>query len=239
MFCLENHIVPHFYELDEKIRDTTFWDNDAATTFFQIYSFLRSYQRFFTHYNLTTTNILLSYIPDHYFNYIYKENNKTIVKFSSPYLIKIFDFSDSVLSGVLVIENLYKTINENKRIANNNGYKNLIKNLQKGINTSQDLSLIYFMRRELNSVKIPKGIAEILKSVSYGQQAKNDPSIQSINNIEDFYHRLLKYLKDLNRFPLRQYRNPSTLYGTFTIHTDICAIPDDITKRSCEFQRNI
>ena len=109
-----------------------FWLNDAATTFFQIYSFLRSYQKLFTHYNLNRDNVVLTFIPSKHFKFILKENGKTMVEFFSPFLIKIRDFSKSVMLNIT--DKFYDNIKRYEKSARENGYNDVLDNFNRGIN---------------------------------------------------------------------------------------------------------
>ena len=87
MFCFD-HISTRFFDEINTVftggpESDDFWKHDAATTFFQLYSFLRSHKKLFTHYNLSKKNILLTYTPSKYYNFIYKENGAVIIEFKS------------------------------------------------------------------------------------------------------------------------------------------------------------
>ena len=61
---------------------------------------MRSHKDIFTHSNLTVENIFLTYVPNKHYDFIYKENDVFIFEFSSRYLVKLIDFSKSVLLDI-------------------------------------------------------------------------------------------------------------------------------------------
>ena len=211
-----------------------FWLNDAATTIFQIYSFLRSYRKLFTHYNLNRDNVVLTFIPSKHFKFIYKENGKTVVEFVSPFLVKIRDFSKSVMLDIT--DKFYENIKRYEKSARENGYNDVLDNFNRGMNMSEDLSLLHTMRGELTTLPLPRELKELLNKISYRPFVEQKSTRNGINNVEDLYTHLLHYLSNKN--PHRQLQTTDVLYGTFTIHTDVLETLDDISKNSFDFRRN-
>ena len=236
MLCFDYVLTPDHVPFDymfqaHEARDD-FWLNDAATTFFQMYSFLRSYRKLFTHYNLNRDNVVLTFIPSKHFKFIYKENGKTVVEFVSPFLVKIRDFSKSVMLDIT--DKFYENIKRYEKSARENGYNDVLDNFNRGINMSEDLSLLHTMRGELTTLPLPRELKELLNKISYRPFVEQKSTRNGINNVEDLYTHLLHYLSNKN--PHRQLQTTDVLYGTFTIHTDVLETLDDISKNSFDFR---
>lgn len=239
MFCFHQIIVPYYYDLSKMFEKNSlsddFWKYDAATTFFQIYSFLRSHQKLFTHYNLTAENIILSDIPStSFYNFIYKEKNAKIIEFRSRYLVKIINFSKSVVTEITDI--FYDNIKGEK--SGQNGYSDVMKNFKSGINTSEDLLLLYNIQnyKGLDKLKVPEDLKILLKKISYQHNHQRDDTNKSIRSVEGVYQELLQHLQK----PTTEKRNINGpgLYGTFKIHTDIIDRNDNISLKSYEFKKS-
>ena len=111
------------------------------STLFQVYAFLRMYQNVFTHRDLNLTNVMLTYIPGHYFKFRYDTHNG-IVEFDSVYLVKIIDYGRSYVSGVT--EEMHDMLCREKscdpRCGANKGYNTM--NIKR--NKSKDLHFFKF-----------------------------------------------------------------------------------------------
>lgn len=237
MFCYQELRTPHYYTLDSMInqshRSNDFWQNDSVTAFFQIYSFLRSHQTIFTHYNLTTENIVLTYVPTKHYDFIYKENDATIVEFSSNFLIKINDFSKSVMLDIT--DNIYNDfIIKDEPSARQNGYNDVIENLKININKSEDLSLINGILKHVDALQIPVDLKTLFRKVRYRHHREQPNSGNRIGNVEGMYQELLQYLQSN---PVRRDSRAPDLYGTFTIHTDLIDHINNIQNKSFEFKK--
>ena len=224
LHCFQQEYAPYFYTLNEMFDlneepdlKRNFWQKYAITSFFQLYSFCRTFQNKFTHYSLTSDNILLTYIDDYYYKFIYKENGITIAEFDSPYLVKIIDYSKSVV---------YQSSEEYKDIVCNlqecapdcgkeKGYENIHFFADLGLNISEDLRVMDYLKEKIDDYPAPNYFKRRVKQIRF----QNDTQVlqsegKYIENVEDCYQMLLSIMNQPTVENL-------ALFGTFTIHTDV------------------
>ena len=195
-----------------------FWQKYAITSFFQLYSFCRIYKNRFTHYSLSSDNILLTYNDDYYYKFIYKENGVTIAEFDSPYLVKIIDYSKCVIDGQFS-QNNKDTVCDLQECApdcgKEKGYENIHYFVDLGINISEDLRVMDYLKEKIDDYPAPRYFKKRVKQIRF----QNDLQVlqsggQYIENVEDCYQMLLSIINQPTVENL-------ALFGTFTIHTDV------------------
>lgn len=224
LHCFLQEYAPYFYTLNEMFDlneepdlKRNFWQKYAITSFFQLYSFCRTYKNRFTHYSLSSDNILLTYNDDYYYKFIYKENGVTIAEFDSPYLVKIIDYSKSVV---------YQSSEEYKDIVCNlqecapdcgkeKGYENIHFFADLGINISEDLRVMDYLKEKIDDYPAPNYFKRRVKQIRFENDTQKLQSEgKYIENVEDCYQMLLSIMNQPTVENL-------ALFGTFTIHTDI------------------
>jgi hypothetical protein len=132
--------------------------------------------------------------------------------------------------------NFVYDIIKDEHTARQNGYNDLLDNFQRGINISEDLSFLFNIRNELQKFPIPKELKDLIQKISYQPNVEQKSTRTGIKNVEDLYQNLLDYLTTVN--PDRQFGKVLSLFGTFTIHTDVIKKIDDLHTNSFEFERN-
>ena len=214
-----------------------FWKSHLAPVLFQVYSFLTIYQNVFTHYNLKPYNITINYIPNHYFKFEYVLEDGTVMKILTKYLVKILDFSKSVVLNYSdTIMNKVKELDPQHEGAGV-GYFQIKENIEKGIDNRKDLSLIKKLLPMIRDIEIPRHLRDLLNRVDSKGKDK-------IETIQEMYHHLIKYFRDDRTRPYDPPTN-TVLYGTFIIKTDIPNTIDDITNEKyhsdtrCQFVRGV
>ena len=214
-----------------------FWKSHLAPVLFQVYSFLTIYQNVLTHYNLKPYNITINYIPNHYFKFEYVLEDGTVMKILTKYLVKILDFSKSVVLNYSdTIMNKVKELDPQHEGAGV-GYFQIKENIEKGIDNRKDLSLIKKLLPMIRDIEIPRHLRDLLNRVDSNGKDK-------IETIQEMYHHLIKYFRDDRTRPYDPPTN-TVLYGTFIIKTDIPNTIDDITNEKkhsgtrCQFVRGV
>ena len=157
--------IAYYYNRLQNSDVQSFWKNHAVSTLFQLYSFLRTYQRIFTHYDLNSGNFLVSYLPGYYFRYIYKEKGETVATFESPYLVKVIDYAQSVCDKISVgiMEHICRAHVCEPDCGATKGYFYQDVNTKNGINISQDLSTLKFIFDYMDHYPIPECLKDLLK----------------------------------------------------------------------------
>ena len=214
-----------------------FWRVHLAPVLFQIYSFLTIYQNVFTHYNLKPYNISVNYIPGFYFKFEYVLEDGTTLQIVTKYLVKILDFSESVILNYSdTIIDKVKELDPQHEGAGV-GYFQIKENVEKGIDNSKDLSLIKKLLPVIRDKEIPKHLRDLLNRVNSKGQDK-------IKTVQELYSNLITYFRDSRTVPFKPAANTIS-YGRFIIKTDIPNTFDDITNDSnylntrCQFVRGV
>ena len=227
LHCFQQEHTPYFYTLEEMLDldtrpevKTNFWKHYAITSFFQLYSFCRTYKNRFTHYNLSSQNILFTYADDYddyYYKFIYMENGIKIAEFDSPYLVKIIDYSTCVIDQfaqdnketICYLEECGPNCGKEK------GYEYIHYFTDLGINISQDLGVMDYLKQLIDNYPVPNHFKEQVKKIRFQNDRQDLHSEdQYIENVEDCYQMLLSIVN-------KPTIGNMTLFGTFTIHTDI------------------
>ena len=91
-FCLEHSMHIHYGNMMYIQNKKIFWETDYVFCLFQVYSFLRAYQNILNLNNLNLQSIMMCSIDaqkdKYHFNYIYKEQNITVLEFFHLILLK-------------------------------------------------------------------------------------------------------------------------------------------------------
>ena len=179
--------------LDEKLTDPNFVENELIYVLFQIYYTLYQLSSEFAHYDLHPGNVLL-YEPYKLTQFIYHIDNKEYA-FCSKYVVKMIDYGRCYTkkSPEMLRAEVKKGSMFDLRDANKASYKN--------INQSQDLLLLSKIITKtstmLNTIR-DSNIYVFLDSVmriKEGVIPYKNSSGNTINNITDAYHKLLKIIK--------------------------------------------
>ena len=236
---LENYISPsnNVFPVGHEEMVRFFWKSHLAPVLFQIYSFLTIYQNVFTHYNLKPYNISVNYIPGSYFKFEYVLEDGTTMQIVTKYLVKILDFSESVILNYSdTIIDKVKELDPQHEGAGV-GYFQIKENVEKGIDNSKDLSLIKKLLPVIRDKEIPKHLRELLNRVNSKGQDK-------IKTVQELYSNLITYFRDSRTVPFKPAATAES-YGRFIIKTDIPNTFDDITNDSnylntrCQFVRGV
>ena len=236
---LENYISPsnNVFPVGHEEMVRFFWKSHLAPVLFQIYSFLTIYQNVFTHYNLKPYNISVNYIPTHYFNLEYVLEDGTTLQIVTKYLVKILDFSESVILNYSdTIIDKVKELDPQHEGAGV-GYFQIKENVEKGIDNSKDLSLIKKLLPVIRDKEIPQHLRELLNRV-------NSKGQDRIKTVQELYYNLITYFRDSRTILFKPAANTIS-YGRFIIKTDIPNTFDDITNDNyhsgtrCQFVRGV
>ena len=225
-FALEMLYIPNTFMFSETT-DTrrfpnfrNFWKHEIGFVMFQLYAFLKVYHNIFVHNDLHHSNILLCQIPNHHFEYIYKEGKETM-KFTSPFLVKIIDYSRSYITEES--ERLFDLIcNETKcnpECGKDHGYSHAFLSTEYELDHSMDLYPLYYIEKHKNIVVLDTNFRKIVVSLIYDDERKNTVEVTKeldiISTTLDAYKRLKTYVKHK-----RTVKRTTNLYGTFVIKID-------------------
>ena len=196
-------------------RNIHFYEHDLIPVLFQVYFTLHKIKDQFTHYDLHYDNVLLTELPNYYFNYTVNVGNN-LYNIQCKYMIKIIDYGRSYCSeSPNIIKELCRNVPQlqNKRLCNKYSYDtsalsgyywgirnplnpyNLITVL---CNKSADLRLLYEVFTYINAIDMfdyPKGLRYYHKKLAY--KSKNGtPELQNgypamINTVTDAFYMLL------------------------------------------------
>ena len=206
---------------------------DMLCVLFQIYAFLRVYQRIFTHNFLLDRNVLLVHVPDRYFKFVYVNERDERVEFNSPYLVKITDFRHSYLKRVT--PQLHRAMKKIKKcklelstfteIGGDECYAKIRRNI------SNDLSLLYSMNGSWDT------IVPVTFDGMFCTTERKDSGLDhgKVNNVEDAYTFLFDRMMKYDSKKKTQKREKRELYGTFEIYTGIV---DSISTNSAKRNEN-
>jgi hypothetical protein len=226
-FILEMLYIPHSFMLEQTTdaqkfsNFRNFWNYEIGFVMFQLYAFLKVYHKIFVHNDLNRANILLCQIPDHHFEYIYKEGNETI-KFTSPYLVKTIDYSRSYISGESdrIFDLVCKGNNCYPNCGEKHGYEYAYLSKLDGIRLYLDLIPLYFVEKNKDRVPLDPDFRKIVLSLEYDDHYKNTVQVTTkadiIRTVIDAYKKIKTYVK--KQAPVQR---TSKLYGTFVIKTDV------------------
>ena len=228
LYCIELLLVPYYNDIGYYYNNLhqndvqSFWKYHATSSLFQLYAFLRTYQRIFTHYDLNSGNFLVSFLPGYYFKYVYKEKGETKASFESPYLVKVIDYAQSVCEKLSqgIMKHICLDHDCQPDCGTTKGYYYQNMNTNYGINVSQDLGTLHFISNYTDRFPIPECLRTLLSLVRYDPNNETSPSeYPYIKNVEDAYQHLLACL---NQNPWTYDNNNSLkFYGTFVIQTDL------------------
>ena len=181
--------------LDKKLTDENFIKNELIYVLFQIYYTLYKLRSEFAHYDLHPGNVLL-YEPYKLTQFVYHIDNKEYA-FCSKYVVKMIDYGRCYTKKspeMLRVEEKQTSL-FNLRDATKASYKT--------INHSQDLLLLSKINTKtltvLNTIRESE-ISLFLDSVmniTEGVIPYKKSSGNTINNIDDAYHKLLKIIKQI------------------------------------------
>ena len=186
------------------------------STLFQVYAFLRMYQNVFTHRDLNLTNVMLTYIPGHYFKFRYDTHNG-ILEFDSVYLVKIIDYGRSYVSGVT--EKMHDMLCREKqcdpRCGATKGYNTM--NIKR--NKSKDLRLLLDLNDSFGYMLFDDTLNNGLRILSYNESEENTESNypDSIRNVNDAFDFLFNATTTSKK---RKNDVSEKLHGTFYINTE-------------------
>lgn len=226
-FILEMLYIPHSFMLEQTTdakkfsNFRNFWKYEIGFVMFQLYAFLKVYHKIFVHNDLNRANILLCQIPDHHFEYIYKEGSETI-KFTSPYLVKTIDYSRSYISGESdrIFDMVCKKKNCYPNCGEKHGYEYAYLSKLDRIRLYLDLIPLYFVEKYKDRVPLDPDFRKIVLSLEYDDHYKNTVQVTSkadiIRTVIDAYKKIKTYIK--KQAPVQR---TSKLYGTFVIKTDV------------------
>ena len=219
---LENYLI---YRDKYKSAHDSFWRTFFAPTLFQIYSFLKIYQNLFIHYNLQPYNVVLNDIPDNYFNFQYFFKQTKILEFKTMYLVKILDYSKSVIINYSdrIIDKVKELDPEMQ--GDSVGYHEIKINVNRGIDKSKDLSLIKKILPLIDNKPIPQHLKEILHRVDSNYKGRD-----KIDSVDKMYNNLLAYFEDNRTDTYIPKKNKP--YGTFVIKTDIPKSYDKLKQQT-------
>ena len=197
-----------------------FWETDYVFCLFQVYSFLRAYQNILNLNNLNLQSIMMCSIDTqkdkYHFKYIYKEQNRTIFEFFSPYIVKIIDYSKAYIKNEseYILQDVLRVPKEQQQAI---GLSTILNNLK--INKQKDLNPLKFLKMYLSKHEKPDDIMDKKFQELLRQVDKQD----GIQDIESAYEHLKIYMQQINSNKISGH-----LYGTFEINTDVIDSINDI-----------
>lgn len=222
-FCLEHSMYIHYANMMYIPKKNIPWDNDYVFCLFQAYSFLRTYQNVCTLHNFSLQSIVMCYVDEvkdkYHFRYVYKEHDKTVLEFYSPYIVRIVDYSKAYIkhhSEHILEDVLLATPEQQKNVK---GLDNVLKNLK--IDRQKDLSPLKFLKMYLTNHKQP----DTVMHEAFQQLVRKVDTQDGIRDVESAYQHLKRYL--LNGHQSSKLKG--SLYGTFEINTDIIDSIHEIT----------
>ena len=184
-----------------------FYKHSLIPVLFQIYGALHKLRDVFTHYDLHTSNVLLTMLPGHYFSYTV-QTNQNVYRFDSYFLIKIIDYGRSYCEkSERLIDDLCQTVPQlrDTRLcdptkddpANYHGYQYAVSNPRNPVQTitvknnkSSDLrclNLILKYHEYRKNLHYTDGLGEYINKIyfesNYGTRERQNTYFRSGNNI--------------------------------------------------------
>ena len=118
---------------------------------------------------MNEANILLCQILNHHFEYIYREGKETI-KFASPYLLKVIDYSHSYI--IEESDRIFDLICNEKKCdpdcGEMHGYKFAYISKEYAMDDElMDLALLYFIEKNKDALPLDPDFQKVIVSLEY------------------------------------------------------------------------